>query len=251
MSLEDDALRNAALGLSEEHIIFDLPEAIKKPVHKDIVEPFLKLQADAKEAGFDLQIVSGFRDFSRQLMIWTAKTNGERDLIAEDGSCLSFAALSNQQLLQAIMRWSAIPGASRHHWGTDIDVYDAKAIDDDYNIQLVDTEVYGSGPFTALHDWLDEKMAHDEAHGFFRPYTKEAYETCGGGVSPERWHLSYAPLSAKFQSVLDQESLFAAWEGNYLTLLDEIKSDWEDIWKKYIWVDKNIYPEKYRSLLVG
>ncbi|MCZ8486094.1 D-alanyl-D-alanine carboxypeptidase family protein [Vibrio lentus] len=30
---------------------------------------------------------------------------------------------SEQQKLSAILRWSALPGASRHHWGCDFDVF--------------------------------------------------------------------------------------------------------------------------------
>ena len=38
------------------------------------------------------------------------------------------------------MRWSAIPGSSRHHWGTDLDVYDAAAVTPDYQVQLTPQE---------------------------------------------------------------------------------------------------------------
>ena len=32
----------------------------------------------------------------------------------------------------AILLWSALPGASRHHWGTDFDVFDRAAVPPDY-----------------------------------------------------------------------------------------------------------------------
>ncbi len=34
------------------------------------------------------------------------------------------AALSDLEKCKAMLRWSAVPGASRHHWGTEIDIFD-------------------------------------------------------------------------------------------------------------------------------
>ena len=44
--------------------------------------------------------------------------------------------------------------------------------------------------FGPLHQWLDERIAEGTAFGFFRPYDRDR-----GGVAPERWHISYAPVS--------------------------------------------------------
>ena len=54
--------------------------------------------------------------------------------------------------------FSALPGASRHHWGTDIDVYDANAVSSDYVVQLSLKEVGSGGVFDSLHKWLDLLM---------------------------------------------------------------------------------------------
>ena len=101
------------------------------------------------------------------------------------------ASLSAEQQLHAILRFSAIPGTSRHHWGTDLDVFDAAALPQDYQLQLSPQEVAPGGMFDPLHCWLDQRMAAGEVHGFFRPYGQDR-----GGVAPERWHLSYAPMAA-------------------------------------------------------
>ena len=100
-------------------------------VHRAIVAPLTALQADAAQAGFDLRLVSGYRSFDRQLAIWNAKAMGKRAVLDSAGRVLDISALSEVELVNAIMRWSALPGASRHHWGSDIDVYDAAAVSAD------------------------------------------------------------------------------------------------------------------------
>ncbi|HWI13210.1 MAG TPA: M15 family metallopeptidase, partial [Burkholderiales bacterium] len=90
-------------------------------------------------------------------------------------------------LIEAILCWSALPGASRHHWGTEIDVYDRAAMPEGYRVRLLPEEAAPGGVFHRLHEWLDEHMA---SYGFFRPYA-----TYRGGVLPEPWHLSYAAVS--------------------------------------------------------
>ena len=96
--------------------------------------------------------------------------------------------------VDAILWWSALPGASRHHWGTDFDVMDARAMPAGYKLQVVPAEYLAGGPFHRLTTWLD---AHMHAFGFFRPYTTDR-----GGVSPEPWHLSYAPVAQRAQAAL-------------------------------------------------
>ena len=114
-------------------------------VHKGILESLSKLQQDAHQAGFDLAIASAHRDFSRQLTIWNNKASGKRDLLDSQGNVLPFNQLSETEKLYAILRWSAIPGASRHHWGTDIDIFDARQMSYE-DVQLIPQEVENSGP---------------------------------------------------------------------------------------------------------
>jgi len=58
-----------------------------------------------------------------------------------------------------------------------------------YKPQLLPAEVADGGLFAPLHRWLD---AHIHEHGFFRPYARFQ-----GGMFPEPWHLSYAPVSMR------------------------------------------------------
>jgi len=144
-----------------------------------------RMRDAAREAGIDLGVVSGFRDFERQLSIWNAKFRGERALLDRYGEPVDLESLDVSTRIDTILLWSALPGASRHHWGTDFDVVDLARLPADYSVQLVPAEYAPGGVFGEMTAWLDEHM---RAFGFFRPYRIDR-----GGVQPEAWHLSYAP----------------------------------------------------------
>src|SRR5262245_58993140 len=140
------------LGKTTEHLV---PlEGTKFLIHQQILHDFLRLQKEAREAGHDLQIVSAFRDYNRQLLIWNLKARGERPLFDDRGNQLDFHSLSPVEVMFAILRWSAIPGYSRRHWGTDIDVFDARTQKPE-EVKLIPAECEGRGPASALHSWLD------------------------------------------------------------------------------------------------
>ena len=146
------------------------------------------MRAAAAREGLDLVPFSSFRDFDRQLAIWNAKARGERELRGADGQLLDALQLDDEARVAAILCWSALPGASRHHWGTDFDVMDAAALPPGYRLQVVPEEYAPEGVFGRLNAWLD---AHAAEFGFYRPYT-----LWRGGVQPEPWHLSHAALAA-------------------------------------------------------
>ena len=97
-------------------------------LHREVVEPWQELVAAARLNGFDLSIASGFRSFERQLVLWNDKLSGVRPVVDELGQPIAINRLSPFEVMQKVMRWSAIPGASRHHWGTDIDIFDQAAM---------------------------------------------------------------------------------------------------------------------------
>jgi LAS superfamily LD-carboxypeptidase LdcB len=177
-------------------------EASGAPIHRAVVEPFAVLRAAAADAGFDLAINSGFRSFERQLSIWNRKATGELAVLDSAARPLDITTLGERELVFAILRWSALPGASRHHWGTDIDVYDASAAPPEYEVELIPAEVDAGGMFAPMHEWLDARIAAGTAFGFFRPYDRDR-----GGVAPERWHLSHGPTAAEFARLLTPDVL--------------------------------------------
>ena len=125
----------------------------------DAAEAFTLLQGDAAEAGFELAIASSFRSFERQLAIWNGKAGGERPVHDDAGRPVPMDTLSPRDQLYAILRYSAIPGTSRHHWGSDLDIFDNAAVPVDYQVQLSPAEVAGGGVFDPLHCLLVERMA--------------------------------------------------------------------------------------------
>jgi len=172
-------------GRDRGHLVtLDAPRCT---LHAAAVEPFLALREAAARAGFDLVPVSSFRDFARQRAIWNAKFRGERPALDRRGRQVDMAALDDGARVETILLWSALPGASRHHWGSDIDVADGKVIARGYEPKLEAEEYRRGGPFAALSGWLGANMRR---FGFYRPYTRR-----GRGVQPEPWHISYAPVA--------------------------------------------------------
>lgn len=156
-------------------------------LHYEVVASFLSMRDAAASDGIDLQARSSFRDFDTQLAIWNRKWRGERTIFDRQGREVPRASIADAECVDAILCWSAVPGGSRHHWGSDIDVIDVAAVPAGYSVQLVPSEYAADGIFSRLAAWLDSNM---QRFGFFRPY-----RTDRGGVSPEPWHLSYAPVS--------------------------------------------------------
>ena len=103
-------------GRSTEHLA---PLSGNHRLQPQAVNAFLAMQQAAREAGFDLQPASTFRDFDRQLAIWNGKFCGQRPVLDKDSRPIDVAPLSAAERCEAILRWSALPGASRHHWGSD------------------------------------------------------------------------------------------------------------------------------------
>ncbi len=191
-------------GLDESHLV-TLHDGHR--LQGVVASAFTALQTDARHAGFELAIASSFRSFSRQLAIWNGKASGDRPVHDDEGRPVVISTLPPAQQLQAILRYSALPGTSRHHWGTDLDVYDAAAVAPEYQVQLSVQEVSAGGVFDPLHRWLDARIAAGESHGFYRPYANDR-----GGVAPERWHLSYAPLSLGCAAQFHSDMLAACWD---------------------------------------
>lgn len=170
-------------------------------LHHAVVGPFQAMRAAAAQEGIDLVPFSSFRDFDRQLAIWNGKARGERELRDEAGRLLDATTLDDEARVAAILHWSALPGASRHHWGSDFDVMDAAAMPPGYRLQVVPEEYAPGGIFARLDSWLAGNAAR---FGFYRPYG-----TWRGGVQPEPWHLSHAAVA---QAALQQFSLEALRE---------------------------------------
>ena len=192
----------------------------------DAARAFVALRAAAAAAGLDLAAASSFRDFERQLGIWNDKFLGRRPLLDRDGSPLDPAVMTAPQIVGAILHWSALPGASRHHWGTEIDVIDRAALTDGRKAQLLPAEYAADGVFARLDRWLSQ---HAESFGFFRPYDRDR-----GGVQPEPWHLSFAPIAGAALQALTIDVLSAALRDVELGGAEAVWPQLDDIHARYV-----------------
>ncbi|MFM8268809.1 MAG: M15 family metallopeptidase [Pseudomonadota bacterium] len=204
------SLEEILTGKTEAHTVV-LKSSVR--IHKDAQKPLLEMAREAQKEGFEIEVCSGFRSFDRQIEIWNRKAGADPQL-------------TPSEKIASILRWSALPGTSRHHWGTDLDIIDARALKPEMKVQLVPEEFESGGPFCKLHDWLD---THMESFGFYRPY-----QTDRGGVSPERWHLSYFPLAEKYLSCLSEDLVRKVLSQSSLLLKEDVLSILSEVFTKYV-----------------
>jgi LAS superfamily LD-carboxypeptidase LdcB len=144
----------------------------------EVQEAFNKMNKEAQKEGVDLRIVSGYRSYDRQQAIWNRKFNKYKK-----------QGLNTAQIFDKIVEYSTVPGTSRHHWGTDLDIIDASAT---YSGDvLVPDKFHGDGPFCKMKDWMETNAAR---FGFELVYTLNNNRH---GFKYEPWHYSYVPLSRK------------------------------------------------------
>ena len=192
----------------------------------EVCGAFKKMQWAAAQDNVDMQIVSSYRGFDRQLQIWQKKWSGIATLLDANENVLDATALSDKEKILAILTWSALPGASRHHWGTDLDVYDKSAVEQSqHDFQLVCSE-YDRGPCTQLNKWLNQNAIK---FGFIRPYAKY-----NGGIAREPWHLSYQASADKISGLVDEKRLLANLMKSDILGLDCIITNMPDIYQRFV-----------------
>lgn len=159
-------------------------------LEQKILPFYNKLNERVSKEGFQLRLESAYRSFERQLSIWNRKASGELTLLDANGVPMERPA-DEEQLMYAILTWSALPGASRHHLGTDLDVADGNACPAGYEVQLTPAEC--DGMFAPFHKKLTELMEAGEAFGFNRVFVPGR-----GKIQPEKWHIAHLPTSRQY-----------------------------------------------------
>ena len=163
---KEDLLGQDKLNFYNESIRL-LPEAGKA---------FVAMRESALEEGIEIEIVSAYRSYERQKFIWNRKFYSN----AKKG-------ISPKENINKIIEYSTLPGTSRHHWGTDIDIIDGKKPKE--GDLLLEEKFHENGPYVRLREWM-EKNAN--RFGFYLPYTNSPKRE---GFNYEPWHYSFAPLS--------------------------------------------------------
>lgn len=189
-------------------------------------DAFYRMQQAARLDGIELRPVSAYRSFERQAAIWNGKMLGQRAVYDHQQQRIDIHQLTGFARLEAVLLYSALPGASRHHWGTDLDVFDAAAVPKDYQPQLLETEYQGTGPFVHLSQWLTK---HAGDFGFFRPYYHYL-----GGVAAEPWHLSYQPLAEAYLQQFELKMLQQAIADNTLCEKQLILQYLPEIFQRFV-----------------
>lgn len=185
---------DALTGKTEDHLI----QWEGRLIHPEIKSDFCALKNAAQNEGFSLTIASSFRDFDRQMLIWNNKFLGSRPVLDDNGHALDITQLSENEKISAILRWSALPGASRHHWGTDLDVYAKNHLPQKSALQLEPWE-YLTGHQALFFQWLKENAP---IFGFYFPYQND-----NGGVAFEPWHISHKATASPLLEQLTQNQL--------------------------------------------
>jgi len=139
---------------------------------------YKKMYADAAKEGLDLKIVSAFRSFYHQKAIWEAKWTGRTKVLGQD---LSKKYPNAEARAKVILMFSSMPGTSRHHWGTDMD------------INNFTNAYFEKGKGYKEYQWLLENAAK---YGFCQPYTEKGVNR-PEGYNEEKWHWSYVPIAGQ------------------------------------------------------
>jgi LAS superfamily LD-carboxypeptidase LdcB len=120
----------------------------------------------------NLQVISGFRSHQDQMGIWNRKWQA--------GS-----ALDDQTRVNQILKFSSMPGISRHHWGTDVD------------FNNLNPSYWQSGAGQKALQWL---RANAPSFGFCEPYSGKNQGKRTGGYEDEPWHWSYKAIAQPLQN---------------------------------------------------
>jgi LAS superfamily LD-carboxypeptidase LdcB len=210
-------------GQSDSHITW-LNKRIG--IHQQVLPAWRAMSELAKKDGFDLEIASGYRSFSRQLSIWNRKFSGQLAIKNQHGDALNIDTMSEQEIINAILYFSALPGASRHHWGCDIDIYATNLLTENESLQLEPWEFDNNGPFYPLRQWLAKNASRFD---FYFPYDKYR-----GGVAAEPWHLSYWPIAQHGQTLLTVDCIQSVLSQSQLSGKAEVLQQLSKIYKNYI-----------------
>ena len=143
-------------------------------------DAFKAMHAEAKQSGITLKILSASRSFYHQKSIWEAKWNGKRRV----GGIRNIKRTIKDPIKRAqkILEYSSMPGSSRHHWGTEVDL---NAFNNSY---------FQKGQGKKVYNWL---VKNAPRYGFCQPYTQKNASR-PHGYNEEKWHWSFKPLAANY-----------------------------------------------------
>lgn len=142
----------------------------------EVYEAFIRMAEAAAKDSIQLKIVSALRTFDHQRGLWENKWTGKTKV---KGQKLNLTIRDHLARAKKILEYTAPPGFSRHHWGTDIDI---NSVEDEY----FDTE-----EGIKVYSWLQMNAGQ---FGFCQTYNSLEHRN-HKGFNEEKWHWSYSKLS--------------------------------------------------------
>lgn len=136
-------------------------------LRKEAYASFKRMHDAALKDGFTLTILSATRNFDAQKAIWERKWKRPQ-----------YQGKTDLERITDILKFSSMPGTSRHHWGTDID------------LNSLEPGYFKEGKGLLLYQWLD---THAAEYGYYQTYTSK--KDGRTGYEEEAWHWSYMPLA--------------------------------------------------------
>ena len=144
----------------------------------EVYNAFVLMQQAALKDSIEIEVISAYRSFAHQRRIWNNKFKK-----------FTASGLTDKQAVQKILKYSTVPGTSRHHWGTDIDI--VQKVDQKISSYLIASNFNENGPFYELKKWLDTNASN---FGFEIIYTNDPNRL---GFKYEPWHFTYMPTASK------------------------------------------------------
>jgi len=141
-------------------------------LQKETYEQFLEMHKAASEVGIELKILSATRPFNYQKGIWERKWTKLQDQ----------GKTNEVEMALEILNYSSMPGTSRHHWGTDID------------LNYLSNSWFEQGKGNDIYTWM---QANASEYGFCQPYIEFGPKR-NFGYQEEKWHWSYVPLANRY-----------------------------------------------------
>lgn len=160
--------------VDKKYINVDKSIYLLKPVYK----AYQQMYDSALKEGIKLNIISGYRSWWHQKAIWENKWNGNTLV---EGRNLSKENLNDTVKALEILNYSSMPGISRHHWGTDLDLLE------------IEDSLFTQGNAKDGYKWL---VNNANKFGFCQTYTV-IDSIRPTGFKEEKWHWSFFPISEK------------------------------------------------------
>jgi len=147
-------------------------EHTERNIHliKPVYEAYIKMYEAALADGIKLIVTSGHRAFWEQVYEWELRWNNPRT---------NTPFPNDIEKARFVLQYRSMPGTSRHHWGTDID------------LNSINSAYFETEKGKKVYDWLKENAAK---YGFVQSYTPKD-EKRPTGYQEEKWHWSYKPLA--------------------------------------------------------